>query len=80
MTSVMHQCSWISLVTKLDMICHVPFKIVFAQFEFLMGDNADNRVTFGVHLSLLYQWPGLVGELTDMDFPMCVPFRHMDGT
>jgi len=57
-----------------------PIHIGFAQFEFLMGDNADNAVTFGVHASLLYEWPGHVGELRDKDFTKCVPFRHADGT
>ena len=33
-----------------------------------MGDNEDNSLTFGVHSSLLYQWPGHVWELTDVDF------------
>jgi len=47
-----------------------PIHIDFAQFDFLMGDNADNTVRFGVH----------VGELRDMDFATCVPFRHTDGT
>jgi len=50
-----------------------PIHIGFAQFEFLMDDNADNSVTFGVHSSLLYQWPGHVGELTDMDLATCIP-------
>lgn len=56
-----------------------PIHIGFAQFDFLMGDNADITVTFGVHASLLYEWPGHVGELRDMDFTTCVPFRHTDG-
>jgi hypothetical protein len=56
-----------------------PIHICVTQFEFLMGDNADNSVSFGVHSSLLYQWPGHVEELTGMNFAMCVPFSHTDG-